>query len=124
MKRASERAPLGPRAPDKLRHAFEKSFRVCFAFHGPRLIAAARMISDGEYYAGIYDVVVLPEYRQQGIGTKMMAPLLDGLSIGTIMLISVPGKEGFYRKLGFDKLETGMARYRNPERMKEAGYIE
>ncbi len=75
-------------------------------------------------YAAIYDVVVLPDYPGCGIGTKMMTTLLADVSVGSIILFAVPGKEGFYEKLGFTKLKTGMGRFRNAQIMKDLGYIE
>lgn len=66
-----ERAPLGVRDPEKLRRAFEKSHVRCFAYCEGRLVGAARAISDGEYYAGIYDVIIAPEYQRQGIGRRI-----------------------------------------------------
>ncbi len=119
-----ERAPLGIREPEKLCRAFANSYRICFAYDGQALIGAARMISDGEYCASIYDVVVLPEFQGQGIGTQMITALLVNLDVGSIILVSVPGMEEFYRKNGFERLKTGMARYRNPKWARDAGYIE
>ena len=119
-----ERAPLGRRDPERLKRAYEQSYRVCFVFDRHQLVGAARMLSDGEYYAAIYDVVVLPEYQGCGIGTKMMTTLLADLSVGSIILFAVPGKEGFYKKLGFAKLKTGMGRFQNAQVMKDLGYIE
>jgi ribosomal protein S18 acetylase RimI-like enzyme len=118
-----ERAPLGPREPGKLQRAFERSHRVCFAYEAERLVGAARLLSDGEYYAAVYDVVVLPEYQRRGIGAKMLAELMDGLAVGSTILVSVPGREPFYARQGFAPLKTAMARYREPERARDAGYI-
>jgi GNAT superfamily N-acetyltransferase len=119
-----ERAPLGSREADKLQRAFGRSYRVCFAYDGGTLVGAGRIVSDGEYYESVYDMVVLPEYQGQGMGTQIIDCLLNDLDVGTIMLVSVPGKESFYRKHVFDTLRTGMARYRNQERAREAGYLE
>src|SRR6185312_15419881 len=49
---------LGGREGDKVRRAFEKSDVVCFAMDGARLVGAARALTDFEYHATIYDVVV------------------------------------------------------------------
>lgn len=119
-----ERAPLGARDPEKLRRAFEKSHRVCFAYDGQALIGAGRVISDGEYYAAIYDVVVLPEYQGQNVGTRIMTALLEDLPPGPILLFAVPGKEAFYERFGFHRLKTGMARFANPDSARRRGFIE
>jgi ribosomal protein S18 acetylase RimI-like enzyme len=118
------RAPLGRRDIEKLQRAFRNCYRVCLAYVGAELVGGGRMISDGEYYAAIYDVAVLPDFQGRGIGFEIMKDLMKELDLGSIILVSVPGKEGFYRKLGFDKLMTGMGRYRLPEMARESGYIE
>jgi ribosomal protein S18 acetylase RimI-like enzyme len=88
------------------------------------IASSARAISDGEYYAGIYDVVVLPEYQSQGVGKQLMTALLEKLPVGNIILLAVQGKEGFYEKLGFARLKTGLGRFANMEGMRIMGYIE
>jgi ribosomal protein S18 acetylase RimI-like enzyme len=119
------RAPLGAREPDKLRRACEQSFVVCLAYMGKKLVGMVRAISDGEYQAAIYDLVILPEYQNQGIGKKIMEEIHRRLPVKTILLYAVPGKETFYRKLGYCKMRTAMAR-RNEELddFRSAGYIE
>jgi len=119
-----ERVQWGRRDPEALRRAYHKSFAVCFAYDDDRLVGTARAISDGEYYAGIYDAVVLPEYQSQGIGKQLMTALLEKLPVGNIILLAVQGKEGFYEKLGFAKLKTGLGRFSNMEGMRKMGYIE
>jgi ribosomal protein S18 acetylase RimI-like enzyme len=119
-----ERAPLGARDPEQLRRAYEKSYRVCFAYDGARLVGAGRVLSDGEFYAAIYDVVVLPEYQGQGIGTRIMETLLENLSPGPVILFAAPGREGFYERLGFRRMKTAMGLFRHPDRARERGYIE
>lgn len=53
---------------------------------------------------------MLPGYQGRGLGKAIVTKLV-GLSSGhkKIILYSVPGKEGFYRKLGFMRLLTAMA---------------
>ena len=118
-----ERAPLGKRDPDKLRRAAERSHVVCSVWDGRTIVGFGRAVSDGEYQSAIYDIVVLPEYQGRGIGRAMVEALLSRLPPSTILLYAVPGREGFYRKLGFEKLATGMARFINPERAKALGYV-
>ena len=49
---------LGQCDAGKLRRTFDCSYAVVSAFDEGRLIALGRAISDGEYQAAIYDVVV------------------------------------------------------------------
>lgn len=62
-------AKMGGREGDRVRRAFENSTVVCFALDGHRLVGAARALSDGEYHATVYDVVVHPEYQRRGVGS-------------------------------------------------------
>ena len=119
------RAPLGRREPAELRHASENSHTVCSVWVDGTLVGFGRAISDQQYQSAIYDVVVLPEYQGQGIGKSITEALLDRLPDGTTVLIYVvPGKEEFYRKLGFGNLKTGMGRFPSPGRAKAGGYLE
>ena len=106
-----ERAPLGRREPARLRRAAENSHLVCSAYDGDTLIGFARALTDGEYQSAIYDMVVLPEYQGRGVGKTVMNALLAALPTGTVLIYVVPGKEGFYAKLGFNALLTGMGRF-------------
>jgi predicted N-acetyltransferase YhbS len=117
------RAPLVARAPGKLRRACENSYVVCFAFDGETLVGMARAISDGEYVAGLFDLVVLPEYQGKGVGTAILEAVHERLPVNLILLYSVAGKEPFYQKFGYHRLLTGMIRSVNPERLRAEGYI-
>ena len=72
---------LGGRKGDKLRRAFLASQVVCFVYDDDILIGVARALTDGEYHALIYDVAVHPDYQRAGIGSEMMAHLLERLPV-------------------------------------------
>ena len=72
-----------------------------------RWIGMGRMISDGVSDAYIQDIVVLPEWRDKGVGTAIVSCLLficQEAKIGWIGVITGPGTEFFYRRLGFSKM--------------------
>ena len=119
-----ERAPLGTKDPEKLRRAFENTHTVVFAYDGEKLVGMGRAISDGEYYSGVFDVVVLPEYQGQGIGKKMINVIHDRIPEETTILFTTIGKEPFYEKFGYKKLLTGMGRFRDASTRREQGFIE
>ncbi len=119
-----KRAPLGDRDPTILRQVFTNSGVRCFAWLDQELIGAGRAITDGVRYAAIFDVVVLPEYQNKGVGKKIMAYLIAHSGAENVLLHSVPGRESYYSKLGFRKMKTAMARFKNPEIQQERGYIE
>ena len=70
-------------------------------------IGMGRAISDGVSDAYIQDLVILPEYRCRGIGTRILSVLIKhckqaGLS--WIGLIAEPDSEEFYVPLGFERM--------------------
>ncbi|MER2056569.1 MAG: GNAT family N-acetyltransferase [Clostridia bacterium] len=82
-------------------------FRVS-VFDGDRIVAMARMIGDLglDYY--IKDVIVRPEYQQQGLGKIMIGELLkfvrqNGIHDTDIFveLCAMPDKISFYEQFGF-----------------------
>ena len=117
-------APLGTYDPEHLQRAYEESQICCFVYHGTQLIAAGRALSDGEYFAFICDIVVLPEFQRQGIGTRIVNALSERSTAEKVLLACVIGQEDFYRKLGFLKHKSVMALYPNAEQYKEIGLLE
>jgi predicted N-acetyltransferase YhbS len=70
-------------------------------------------------------MVVLPELQNQGVGKSIMKAILEKLPKGGPVLIFVaPGKQDFYRKIGFSNLKTGMGLFPNPEMSRAKGYLE
>ncbi len=105
------RAPLGTRDPAQLERAFASSAFTTIAYQGGVVVGAARAISDGEYYANVYDVVVLPEHQGKGVGRQLMRDLLDRIGAKFVLLTTTIGKEPFYATLGFRRHKTAMAIY-------------
>jgi ribosomal protein S18 acetylase RimI-like enzyme len=110
--------------PDVHKKAFEASQSVVFVYKDSQLIGFGRAISDGAYQAAVYDVAVVPEFQKMGVGRMIMEKILERLKGCNIILYARPGKEGFYRKLGLRNMKTGMALFKNPERMKERGFTD
>ncbi|MBO5432388.1 GNAT family N-acetyltransferase [Methanocorpusculum sp.] len=72
-------------------------------------VGMGRLISDGSSDCYIQDVVVFPEYREQRIGSRIVTALkrIAELTGHTwIGLISAPGKELFYERAGFSRMEN------------------
>ena len=72
-----------------------------------KLIGMVRMCGDGEMYAIIQDLIVLPEYQGKGIRQELMKRLLKNVENKTGLLIGVcPSKVAidFYSGFGFVKL--------------------
>lgn len=68
------------------------------------LIAAARVVTDGVYYAKLYDVIVAADRRGEGIGTRLLAAVESHPDLRDVWL-SVTCREGlteFYERAGFE----------------------
>jgi ribosomal protein S18 acetylase RimI-like enzyme len=110
------RAPLRVRDPSGLAQAYRNSYAAAFARAGNTLIGGARAVSDGVYYATIYDVAVDPDWQGRGVGRALVQNLIERLPVEKIFLTSVPGKQGFYAKLGFLHQTNAMGWYAAPAR--------
>jgi ribosomal protein S18 acetylase RimI-like enzyme len=119
-----ERVGMAFFEPEKHRQAFEASHTTVFAYDGDALIGFGRAISDGVYQAAVYDCAVLPEYQGRGIGKRIVETILSRLPACNVVLYAAPGKEGFYEKLGFRRMKTGMARFVRGEAMSRNGFTE
>ncbi|MFD0824192.1 GNAT family N-acetyltransferase [Neobacillus sp. M.A.Huq-85] len=98
-----------------IKQVFEASNVRVFASVNGRTVGFGRALSDGVFNAAIYDIVVHKEFQKLGMAKRIIEDLLDQLkNISCIHFISTTGNEEFYRKAGFKKIKTGMARYLNP----------
>ena len=118
------RVGMASRAPELHRKAFEASHTVVFAYADGQPVGFGRAISDGAYQAAVYEMAVVPEFQKQGIGARIMKAILDRLPDCNVILYASPGKEDFYRKLGFRRMKTGMARFQYPDAMAQKGFTE
>jgi ribosomal protein S18 acetylase RimI-like enzyme len=118
-------APLGDKKPEALEIAFSNSRFKCFIFDNDKLIGAGRALADGIDCSYLCDVAVHPDYQGLGLGKEIINKLKE-LSAGhkKIILYANPGKEGFYKKLGFSRMRTAMAIFQNQVRAIEAGLID
>ena len=117
-------APLGNKSPANLQTVFTNSMFRCFVSENGKLVGVGRVLADGVDCAYICDIAVLPSHQGTGLGKEIVSHLVD-LSRGhrKIILYAVPGKEGFYRKLGFKRMTTAMAIFDDQAGAMERGYI-
>lgn len=115
------RAGLGSKDPEALDLAFRHSAAVVSCWDAGELVGLGRMISDGAFYAAIFDVAVAPERQGQGIGRAVMDALHDAAGECRVYLTSTFGNEGFYAKLGYRRHKTAMARY--PGKLADSPYL-
>ena len=117
-------APLGNKNAKDLETVFHNSRYRCFAYENGVLVAAGRALADGADAAYLCDIAVHPNNQGTGLGKEVVNRLV-GLCNGhkKIILYSVPGKEGFYQKLGFLRMLTAMAIFEDPNAAIERGHL-
>ena len=72
------------------------------AYDGTKLIGCLRILSDGYYFGTITELLVLPEYQNKGVGSKLLQ--LAKANTPTMLYFGAqPGLEGFYEKNGCRK---------------------
>ena len=109
-------APLGNKKPNDLKTVFSNSMYKCFVYFDEILIGVGRALADGMDCSYICDVAMHPEYQGRGIGKDIVKKLIEfSQGHSKIILYANPGKEGFYAKLGFTKMKTAMAIFKNQE---------
>jgi ribosomal protein S18 acetylase RimI-like enzyme len=117
-------APLGHESPADLKVAFSNSIFKCFVYDSGRLIAVGRALADGRDCSYISGVAVHPDYQGMGVGKEVVTKLVT-LSKGhnKIILYAAAGKEPFYRKIGFKRMATAMAIFKNHVQALEDGIL-
>lgn len=118
-------APLGDKSPENLQRVFGNSMFQCFVFHDRLLVGAGRGLADGRDCSYLCDVAVHPKFQGEGLGRAIVRELVQ-LSAGhnKIMLYCSPGKEDFYKQLGFKRLTTAMAIFEDQDKALEERLID
>ena len=118
-------APLGDKKPDHLKAVFSNSMFKCFVYDDAMLVGAGRALADGADCSYLCDVAVHPRFQGVGLGKAIITKLKE-LSAGhkKIILYANPGREAFYKKLGFKPMRTAMAIFENQEQAVRAGLID
>ena len=118
-------APLGDKKAADLKASFGNSRYVCFVYDRGVLIGAGRALADGIDCSYICDLAVHPDHQGTGLGRGIVSRLVEA-SRGhrKIILYAVPGKEAFYKKLGFRRMRTAMAIFQDQARALEIGLVD
>lgn len=89
---------LGDYDRDKTQAALEKTIQVT-AYDGPVLVGCLRILTDGCFFGTITELLVLPAYQRQGIGSRLLR--LAAAHTPTLLYFGAqPGAEAFYEKNG------------------------
>lgn len=118
-------APLGDKKSNELKFAYSNSLYKVFVLEAERVVGAGRVVGDGVDTAYLCDIVVHPEFQGRSIGREITLKLM-ALSAGhkKMILYANPGVEPLYEKLGFRRMKTAMAIFRDQERAIRTGLVE
>lgn len=86
---------------EKTQKALSKTINIT-AYNDNTLVGCLRILSDGYFFGTITELLVLPEYQKQGIGSQLLQLAKDHTP--TILYFGAqPGVESFYEKNGCQK---------------------
>ncbi len=83
------------------------------ASDGQRLLAFVNVISDGQFYALLVDLLVHPDVQRRGLGRALVACAVRSLEadgIWAVQAVFDPTLEPFYRACGFAMCQAGLVR--------------
>ena len=92
-----------------LEQALSHSLATYLARDGEAIVGLVRLVGDGFSSVFVQDLIVLPSYQRQGIGSNLMKEALaDYKDAYQIQLVTEQTEKtlGFYRSLGFETLST------------------
>ncbi len=91
---------------ERTRDALSKTLNIT-AYDKDKLVGCLRILSDGYYFGTITELLVLPEYQNKGVGSRLLQ-MAKANTPTRLYFGSQPGMEGFYEKNGCKK---GMQSY-------------
>lgn len=97
------RKPLGMELGTE-QDRYEKGSFQFVAVFGDRIIGAARLRKESENLGIISFVAVLPEFRDRGVGTKLIEKLIEKAQQENLQILKLKSRIGainFYKKIGF-----------------------
>ena len=95
--------------PQMLEQSLAHSLATYLARDGEEIVGIVRLIGDGFSSVFVQDLIVLPSYQHQGIGSALMKKALgDFKDVYQVQLATDESEKtlGFYRSLGFETLST------------------
>ena len=95
--------------PQMLKQALSQSLVIYLALDGDAVVGLIRLVGDGFSSVLVQDLIVLPIYQRQGIGSALMKEALEDYKDAyQVQLVTEETEKnvGFYRSLGFEVLST------------------
>jgi ribosomal protein S18 acetylase RimI-like enzyme len=100
------RSGLTPKTEAQARAALSGSWSSCHIVHDGHAVAMGRVIGDGGWYFHVVDMATLPEHQRRGLGSAVLARLLDEIrrrapqGAYVSLIADVPGRP-LYERHGF-----------------------
>ena len=94
---------------EMLEQALSHSLAIYVALDGDTVVGLIRLVGDGFSSVFVQDLIVLPSYQCQGIGSALMKEALeDYKDVYQVQLVTEQTEKtlGFYRSMGFEILST------------------
>jgi len=99
---------------ERIAKIYEHSNLVVTAWDGDQLVGVARTLSDFAWSSYLADLAVNPDYKQSGIGKKLIQLTKEKAGEQSmILLLSVPTAMEYYPKVGFEKENRGFIMHRS-----------
>jgi GNAT superfamily N-acetyltransferase len=96
---------------DVVARLVREATRVVGLYRGDDQVGFARVVSDGEVFAYLADVYVLPEFRGQGLGVEIVREAVEGGPERDLRwLLGTADAHELYAKLGFGTPSSIMER--------------
>ncbi|WP_456114575.1 GNAT family N-acetyltransferase [Streptococcus sp.] len=95
--------------PEMLEQALSHSLVIYVALDGDAVVGLIRLVGDGFSSVFVQDLIVLPSYQRQGIGSSLMKQALEDFKEAYQVQLATEQTEknvGFYRSMGFETLST------------------
>ena len=95
--------------PQMLEQSLSHSLVIYLALDGDAVVGLIRLVGDGFSSVFVQDLIVLPSYQRQGIGSSLMKEALEDFKETYQVQLATEQTEenvGFYRSMGFETLST------------------
>ena len=95
----------GAETPDMIKKGYNipwvNSTLVISAWDDEQLIGAVRVLSDTMFRSIIYDLLVLPEFQNKGIGKELVKRCIAHYPDSEWLVQTTEKTSGYYEKMGF-----------------------
>ena len=95
--------------PEMLEQALSHSLAIYVVLDGDAVVGLIRLVGDGFSSVFVQDLIVLPSYQRQGIGSALMKEALEDYKDAyQVQLVTEQTERtlGFYHSMGFEILST------------------